>query len=73
MHNIRSPSEASQTSGFDERSLDSAIQSPLRWVIEIDIFEGGEMGEGAFWAGEEIEGVINVGQERRLRWVILGK
>ena len=35
MHNIRSPSEASQTSGFDERSLDSAIQSPLRWVIEI--------------------------------------
>ena len=35
LHNIRSPSEASQTSGFDERSLDSAIQSPLRWVIEI--------------------------------------
>ena len=26
--NIRSPSEVSQTSGFDERSLESALQSP---------------------------------------------
>jgi len=41
MHNIRSPSEASQTSGFDERSLDSAIQSPLRVKessLELDSF-----------------------------------
>ena len=27
---LRSPSEASHTSGFDERSLDSALLSPFR-------------------------------------------
>ena len=34
--NIRSPSEVSQTSGFDERSLESALQSPryLKSVLE---------------------------------------
>jgi len=38
--NIRSPSEVSQTSGFDERSLESALQSPRikEASLELDSF-----------------------------------